>query len=80
MSLNTYHHAARQAAPGRPLVFTFHGAGGDLHLITGPWRADPAQGDQRFASPRRFRAWREPVVSAADRDVRLPRISDVPAR
>ena len=31
MSLTSYHHRAKTAAPGAPLVFTFHGTGGDEH-------------------------------------------------
>ena len=29
MSLETYHHAEHRAAPGAPLLFVFHGTGGD---------------------------------------------------
>lgn len=35
MSLDTYHHIASAPAPGAPLVFTFHGTGGDEHQFTG---------------------------------------------
>lgn len=35
MSLDSYHHIARGPAPGEPLVFTFHGTGGDEHQFTG---------------------------------------------
>ncbi|WP_333830188.1 alpha/beta hydrolase [Pararhodobacter sp.] len=35
MSLDAYHHIARRSEPGAPLVFTFHGTGGDEHQFTG---------------------------------------------
>lgn len=35
MTLNTYHHIISRPAPGAPLVFTFHGTGGDEHQFTG---------------------------------------------
>jgi len=35
MSLDAYHHIARRPEPGAPLVFTFHGTGGDEHQFTG---------------------------------------------
>lgn len=35
MSLDTYHHIAKRPAIGAPLVFTFHGTGGDEHQFTG---------------------------------------------
>jgi len=31
MSLDSYHHRAKAGRPGAPLVFTFHGTGGDEH-------------------------------------------------
>jgi phospholipase/carboxylesterase len=34
MSLDAYHHIANAPAPGDPLVFTFHGTGGDEHQFT----------------------------------------------
>ena len=34
MSLDTYHHIAKVPAPGAPLVFTFHGTGGDEQQFT----------------------------------------------
>lgn len=34
MSLDSYHHLARAPGPGAPLVFTFHGTGGDEHQFT----------------------------------------------
>ena len=30
MSLNSYHHAIKAPASGAPLVFAFHGTGGDV--------------------------------------------------
>ncbi len=35
MSLDAYHHIASPPAPGAPLVFTFHGTGGDERQFTG---------------------------------------------
>ncbi|MRX49509.1 alpha/beta hydrolase [Paracoccus sp. S-4012] len=34
MSLDRYHHVARPPAEGAPLVFSFHGTGGDEHQFT----------------------------------------------
>ncbi|MEM8959343.1 MAG: alpha/beta hydrolase, partial [Pseudomonadota bacterium] len=31
MTRDSYHHLARPPAPGAPLVFAFHGTGGDEH-------------------------------------------------
>lgn len=35
MPLDLYHHLARPGAEGAPLVFAFHGTGGDEHQFTG---------------------------------------------
>jgi phospholipase/carboxylesterase len=35
MSATSYHHLARAPAPGAPLVFVFHGTGGDEHQFFG---------------------------------------------
>ena len=35
MPLNAYHHFTRPPAPGPPLVFSFHGTGGDEHQFSG---------------------------------------------
>lgn len=35
MPLNSYKHIATQPAPGAPLVFAFHGTGGDEHQFPG---------------------------------------------
>lgn len=35
MSLDAYHHFARRPEPGAPLVFSFHGTGGDEQQFTG---------------------------------------------
>ena len=35
MSLDAYHHVAKAPADGAPLVFTFHGTGGDEQQFTG---------------------------------------------
>ena len=35
MPRNSYVHFAREPAPGAPLVFTFHGTGGDEHQFPG---------------------------------------------
>lgn len=35
MSLDAYRHVATRPAVGAPLVFTFHGTGGDEHQFTG---------------------------------------------
>lgn len=35
MSINLYHHLARPGDPKAPLVFAFHGTGGDEHQFTG---------------------------------------------
>ncbi|MCR9085651.1 MAG: alpha/beta hydrolase [Rhodobacteraceae bacterium] len=35
MARDSYHHIARPPAPGAPLVFAFHGTGGDEHQFTG---------------------------------------------
>ncbi len=35
MSLNAYRHHSSPPAPGAPLVFTFHGTGGDEHQFPG---------------------------------------------
>lgn len=35
MSIDLYHYAARPGAAGAPLVFAFHGTGGDEHQFTG---------------------------------------------
>ncbi|WP_342640279.1 alpha/beta hydrolase [Rhodoligotrophos ferricapiens] len=34
MSLTAYHHFAKAPVPGAPLVFAFHGTGGDEHQFT----------------------------------------------
>ncbi|HMM07922.1 MAG TPA: alpha/beta hydrolase [Paracoccus solventivorans] len=34
MATNLYHHFARAGGPGAPLVFAFHGTGGDEHQFT----------------------------------------------
>lgn len=34
MSLDAYHHFIKHPAPGAPLVFAFHGTGGDEHQFT----------------------------------------------
>ncbi|MBI1171017.1 alpha/beta hydrolase [bacterium] len=35
MSLSAYHHLAKAGPPGAPLVFAFHGTGGDEHQFFG---------------------------------------------
>jgi phospholipase/carboxylesterase len=35
MSLDAYHHFLKRPESGAPLVFTFHGTGGDEHQFTG---------------------------------------------
>lgn len=35
MSLDAYHHIATKSAAGQPLVFTFHGTGGDENQFAG---------------------------------------------
>lgn len=35
MSAHAYHHFLKPAAPGAPLVFAFHGTGGDEHQFAG---------------------------------------------
>lgn len=35
MSLDAYRHITRRPGPGAPLVFTFHGTGGDEHQFPG---------------------------------------------
>ena len=35
MSLDAYHHIATKPAAGQPLVFTFHGTGGDENQFAG---------------------------------------------
>lgn len=35
LDANAYHHFARPAAPGAPLVFAFHGTGGDERQLSG---------------------------------------------
>jgi phospholipase/carboxylesterase len=35
MSRDAYQHVSKAPAPGAPLVFTFHGTGGDEHQFTG---------------------------------------------
>lgn len=35
MSKSAYHHITKAPAAGAPLVFTFHGTGGDEHQFTG---------------------------------------------
>lgn len=35
MSTDAYHHVHKPARPGAPLVFAFHGTGGDEHQFTG---------------------------------------------
>lgn len=35
MSLDAYHHILKNPEPGAPLVFAFHGTGGDEHQFTG---------------------------------------------
>lgn len=34
MALSNYHHFSKPPAPGAPLVFAFHGTGGDEHQFT----------------------------------------------
>ena len=35
MALDLYHHLSRPGAEGAPLVFAFHGTGGDEHQFSG---------------------------------------------
>lgn len=35
MAIDSYHHLAKAGAPGAPLVFAFHGTGGDEHQFYG---------------------------------------------
>lgn len=35
MAADLYHHLVKPGAPGAPLVFAFHGTGGDEHQFTG---------------------------------------------
>lgn len=51
MSRDSYHHFSRQsAAAGAPIVFTFHGTGGDEHQFTG--LIDQILPDAGIVSPR----------------------------
>lgn len=50
MSRDAYHHSFKQPETGAPLVFTFHGTGGDEHQFTG--LIEQILPDAGIASPR----------------------------
>ncbi|MGV6873757.1 alpha/beta hydrolase [Pseudochelatococcus sp. B33] len=83
MSLNAYHHIARPPVPGAPLVFAFHGTGGDEHQFTGLIRqilpdagivAPRGDVSERGAS-RFFRRTGEGVYDMEDLAVRTDRMA-----
>lgn len=67
---NAYHHYAKPAAPGAPLVFAFHGTGGDERQLSRlVAQILPGAGYRRSAR-RRVRARRRPLLPP-DRGRRL---------
>lgn len=83
MSIDLYHHFARAGAAGAPLVFAFHGTGGDEHQFTGlidqilPQAGIVApRGDvSEHGANRFFRRRAEGVYDMADLDARTQRMT-----
>lgn len=83
MSLTSYHHRASAGAPGAPLVFAFHGTGGDEHQFfdlieqTLPGAAIVApRGDvMEYGAARFFRRTGEGVYDMADLARRTTRMA-----
>lgn len=84
MSRDTYRYFAKQPAAGAPLVFTFHGTGGDEHQFTGlieealPGAGIVApRGDvSEFGANRFFRRKAEGVYDMADLAARTKKMAD----
>lgn len=74
MSLDLYTHIATAPAPGAPLVFTFHGTGGDEHqfaglvpqLLPGAGLVSPRGDVSEHGANRFFRRTGEGVYDMAD--------------
>lgn len=84
MALDSYLHFHRPPAPGRPLIFAFHGTGGDQHQFTGlidalvPGAGVVAPLGDVFegGAARFFRRTGEGVYDMADLDDRAGRLAD----
>lgn len=78
MTLNAYRHFARAPAPGAPLVFSFHGTGGDEHqfvslvqqILPGAGIVAPRGDVDEHGSNRFFRRAAEGVYDMEDLDRR----------
>lgn len=74
MSIDAYHHIATKPAAGAPVVFTFHGTGGDEHQFTGLVRQNlpeagivsPRGNVSEFGANRFFRRKAEGVYDMED--------------
>lgn len=74
MSTDSYIHRREQGAPGRPLVFAFHGTGGDEHqlvdlareLVPGATIVSPRGDVSEFGAARFFRRTGEGVYDMDD--------------
>lgn len=84
MSRDSYHHFARRPAAGAPLVFTFHGTGGDEHQFAGLVHQTLPQagivsprGDvSEHGANRFFRRTGEGVYDMADLGLRTRKMTD----
>lgn len=84
MALNAYHHIAKRPAPGAPLVFAFHGTGGNERQFTG--LVEDILPDAGIVSPRGdvdehgasrfFRRTAEGVYDMADLAARTTRMAE----
>ena len=78
MSRDAYHHVAKAPAAGAPLVFAFHGTGGDEHQFTGligqilpeAGIVSPRGDVSEYGANRFFRRKAEGVYDMDDLDVR----------
>ncbi|MHA6645442.1 alpha/beta hydrolase [Mesorhizobium sp. A623] len=83
MSRDTYHHFAKQPAAGAPIVFTFHGTGGDEHQFTGLIEqvlpdagiVSPRGDVSEFGANRFFRRKAEGVYDMADLEARTEKMA-----
>lgn len=84
MSRDAYHHVSKAPAPGAPLVFAFHGTGGDEHQFTGligqilpaAGIVSPRGDVSEHGANRFFRRKAEGVYDMADLAVRTRRMTD----
>ena len=84
MSLDAYHHIAEKPATGQPLVFTFHGTGGDENQFTGLIRqilpeaglVSPRGNISEYGANRFFRRKAEGVYDMDDLAAQTIRMTD----